>query len=55
LTNPTTICGSGCRQDIDEIWDKLKGMVALIKPVRDVSGMISEHEGVNAVARDSLG
>ena len=26
----------------------------LIKQVRDVSDMISEHEGVNAVASDSL-
>jgi hypothetical protein len=55
LANPTATCGSGCRRDIGEIKDKLKGMVALIKQVRDVSDMISEHEGVNAVARDSLG
>jgi hypothetical protein len=30
-------------------------MVALTKQVRDVSDMIPEHEGVNAVVRDSLG
>jgi hypothetical protein len=42
-------------EDIVEVWDKLKGVVALIKQVSDVSDMISEHDGVNAVARDSLG
>jgi hypothetical protein len=42
-------------EDIVEVWNKLKGVVALIKQVRDVSDMISEHDGVNAVARDSLG
>jgi hypothetical protein len=30
-----------------------KGMVALIKQIRDVSDLISEREGVKAVARDS--
>ena len=55
LADPTATCGSSCRQDIGKIKDKLKGMVALIKQVRDISDMISEHEGVNAVVRDSLG
>ena len=38
----------------DRISDKLEGMVALVKQVRDVSDLISEYEGANAVARDSL-
>ena len=55
LADPTATCGSSCRQDIGKIKDRLKGMVALIKQVRDISDMISEHEGVNAVVKDSLG
>ena len=55
LADPTVTYGSGCRQDTGEIWDELKGTVALVKQVRGVSDMISEHEGVNAVARESLG